>query len=100
MKGEDRMSHKGAKIQRKTGKGRLMYQVTINCFENGSIDVSNIPTHYDTAMQIMGAAQSVVHQQFMIAAMNGKINSAGNLIQDLVKQATAEEAAKILQANG
>lgn len=93
------MSHKIAKQERKAG-GNLVYQITINCFENGKIDVSNIPTHYDTAMQIMGAAQTVVHQQFMIAAMNGRVNSAGNIMPDMIKKATAEETAKILEANG
>lgn len=94
------MSHKLAKQERQANR-QLVHQITINCYANGDISIDQIPANYDTAMKIVGAVQQVVHQKFIIAAMQGKMDKHGNIIADMIKPATPDDVNKILAgANG
>lgn len=75
------MSHKQAKKDRKQ-EPKIEHQVVINCYSDGNLDVSNLPSNYDTAMQIMGAANLSTHRHFIGLAMAGRLDQYGNVIPE------------------
>lgn len=75
------MSHKQAKKERKQAP-KIEHQIVINCYSDGTMDIQNLPTNYDTAMKIIGAAQDGMHGKYIKLAMAGRLDQYGNVIPE------------------
>lgn len=87
------MSHKQSKQERKAAP-KIVHQVVINCYSDGTMDIQNLPANYDTAMKIIGAAQDGIHGKFIKLALAGRLDEFGNEIKEQAPEAGADPKEK------
>lgn len=82
------MSEKTAKEARRP---KLVRQLKINLYDNGSVVVVNLPFQFVTAMQILNSAMMVTAKHFVQSGKNGELNDQLEIEQSRIVKPSAND---------